>query len=203
MARMSLANRAKKLSELSVLSDRRPGGLDQLTSQPSVPAVGDRPAFGSLSSRILGRDQSQKPWQLPDVFKLPPVADPGQELAGHNPANPRDRHQVLNTLGQFGIFPTEPTDLSGSFKRLLFREFHVLQKLIELKTHAPRTLKLSELGPHSQRPLPPAGRSRWKVIPSKSNSDLMRCLLATISLTKVSRTARGGEAHDRFRWEHG
>ncbi|MFI5222841.1 MAG: hypothetical protein ACHQX3_01135, partial [Nitrospirales bacterium] len=104
---------------------------------------------------------------MPDVFKLSPVADPGQELAGHNPANPRDRHQAFNTLGQFGIFPTEPTDLSSSFKSLLFRELHVLQKLIELKTHAPRTLKLSKLGPHSQRPLPPAGRCQWKANPFK------------------------------------
>ncbi len=167
IARMGPANRAKKLSELSVLSDRRPGGLDQLTSQPSVPAVGDRPAFGSISGRVLGRSQSQKPCQLADVFKLSPIADPGQELAGHNPANPRNRHQALNTLGQFGIFPTEPTDLSSSFKSLLFRKLHALQKLIELKTHAPRTLKLSKLCPHSQRPLPPAGRCRWKANPFK------------------------------------
>ena len=136
IARMVPANRAKKFSELSVLSDRRPGGLDQLTSQASVSAVGDRPAFGSLSSRILGRNQSQKPCQLPDVFKLSPVANPGQKLAGHNPANPRDRHQVFNTLGKFGIFPTEPTDLSSSFKSLLFKRTPSSpESLIELKTH--------------------------------------------------------------------
>ena len=147
IARMSPANRAKKFSELAVLSDRRPGGLDQFTSQASIPAVGDRPAIGSLSGGILGGDQSQKPRQLANVFKLSPVADPGQELAGHNPADPRERHQVFNTLGQFGIVPTEPTDLSSSLKSLLLGELHVVQQLIELKAHAPRALKLSKLGP--------------------------------------------------------
>src|SRR6266508_4107038 len=38
-ARMSAANRAEKLPELIVLSDRRPGSLDELTSQPSVSRV--------------------------------------------------------------------------------------------------------------------------------------------------------------------
>ena len=72
----------------------------------------------------------------------------------------------------------QPTDLSSSFKSLLFRELHVLQKLIELKTHAPRTLKLSKLGPHSQRPLPPAGRCQWKANPFKEQQrfDAPSCL---------------------------
>ena len=34
LARMGAANRAKKISELAVLADRRPRGLDELASQP-------------------------------------------------------------------------------------------------------------------------------------------------------------------------
>ncbi len=48
-ARMSVANRAKKIPELTVLSDRRPGSLDHFTSQPFISGVGDRSPIGSLS----------------------------------------------------------------------------------------------------------------------------------------------------------
>ena len=122
MARMVAANRAEKFPKLGVLSDRRPGGLYELTSQPSVSAVRDRSSLGSLSSRILRRHQPQKPCQLANVFKLSPIADPRQKLARHNPADPRNRLQVLNTLGKFGVFPTEPADLSGCLKSMLFRK---------------------------------------------------------------------------------
>src|SRR6266567_1768713 len=49
LTRMFAANRAEKLSELLVLSDRRPGSLDHFTSQPFISGVGDRSPIGSLS----------------------------------------------------------------------------------------------------------------------------------------------------------
>jgi hypothetical protein len=122
IARMPAANRAEKFPEFSVLSDRRPGGLDELTSEPPVPTVRDRSAIGSLSGRILGGHQTQKSCQLPDVFKLSPITDPGQKLAGHNPADPTNRHQVLDALGQFRVFLTETADLSSGLKNLLFQK---------------------------------------------------------------------------------
>src|SRR5207253_4646118 len=63
-ARMSVANQTEKLSELSVLSDRRPGSLDQFTSQPFISSAGDRTPIGSVSNGVLGRDQTQKSAQL-------------------------------------------------------------------------------------------------------------------------------------------
>src|SRR6266705_6928285 len=55
-ARMFAANRAKKLSKLLVLADRRPGSLDHFTSQPFISRVGDRTPIGSLSGGMLGGD---------------------------------------------------------------------------------------------------------------------------------------------------
>src|SRR5207302_5378842 len=69
-ARMSVANQAEKLSELSVLSDRRPGSLDHFTSQAFISRAGDRTPIGSLSGGVLSGDQTQKPSQLADVSKL-------------------------------------------------------------------------------------------------------------------------------------
>src|SRR5207253_10459392 len=79
-ARMSVANQAEKLSELSVLSDRRPGSLDHFTSQAFISRAGDRTPIGSLSGGVLSGDQTQKPSQLADVSKLSPIADAGQKL---------------------------------------------------------------------------------------------------------------------------
>ena len=148
-----LANRAEKFPKLVVLSDRRPGGLDELAPQPAISAMGDRSAIGSISGRVLRGDHAQKPCQLADVFNLSPISDPGHKLAGHNPADPGDAHQVLNTLGQFRIALTEAADLSGRLHRLLFRKLQTVKQLIELKAHGLRALKLSKLSFHLQRPL--------------------------------------------------
>src|SRR5262245_30170649 len=80
--------RSEKILEVPVLADRRPGGLDEFASQPAVSTMGDRSPMGFLSRRALAGNQSQKPCQLAHVLELPPVADAGQELTGHNPANP-------------------------------------------------------------------------------------------------------------------
>jgi hypothetical protein len=58
--RMGAAHRAEEIPEFPVLADRRPGGLDELTSKPSVPCVSDRPPIGPLSGRILRRHQAQE-----------------------------------------------------------------------------------------------------------------------------------------------
>ena len=91
LARMPAANRAEKFPKLAVFSDRRPGGLDEFTSQPAISGMGDRSPIGSISGGVLRGDQTQKPCQLADVFKLSPIADPGQKLTGHDPTNPGNR----------------------------------------------------------------------------------------------------------------
>ena len=73
IARMPSANRAEKFPKLSILSDRRPGGLDELTSKPSVSAMCDRSAIGSLSGRILRGHQPQKPCQFPESVPIVPT----------------------------------------------------------------------------------------------------------------------------------
>src|SRR5438309_9673608 len=80
--RMSVANQAEKLSELSVLSDRRPGSLDHFTSQAFISRAGDRISIGSLSGGVLSGDQTQKHSLLADVSKLSPIADAVLKLTG-------------------------------------------------------------------------------------------------------------------------
>lgn len=116
IARLSAANRAEKISKLAVLSDRRPGSLDQLTSKSAISRMGDRSPIRSISGGVLGGDQAQKSSQLTDIFKLSPIPDSGQKLASHNPADPGHRHQILHTLRQFGIVLTEVADLFGRLK---------------------------------------------------------------------------------------
>src|SRR4030095_10610547 len=94
LARVFAANRAEKLPQLSVLSDRRPGPLDEFASQPFISSTGDRPPLNSLSGGVLGGHQAQKATHLGDVVKLAPIADAGQELAGRNPADAGKRHQI-------------------------------------------------------------------------------------------------------------
>jgi len=48
IARMALIHRAVELPELRVLADRRPGGLDQFTAQPSITAAGNVSSFFSM-----------------------------------------------------------------------------------------------------------------------------------------------------------
>ena len=85
---MGPAYRTEEIPEFPILTDRRPGGLDELTSKPPVSRVGDRSSIGSLSGRVLGRHQAEKPCQLTDIFKLSPIPDASHKLTGHNPADP-------------------------------------------------------------------------------------------------------------------
>ena len=147
LARMGSANRAEKFPQLTVLSDRRPRRLDEFASQPSISRVGDRSPIGSLSGGVLGGHQAQKASQLADIFKLAPIADAGQKLTGHDPADPGKRHQILDALGQFGIVLTEAADLFGRLKNLLFGKLQTVEQLIELKAHRPRAGKLSAAYP--------------------------------------------------------
>jgi hypothetical protein len=150
---MFAANRAEKIPELTVLSDRRPGSLDHFTSQPFISRVGDRTPIGSLSGGVLSGDQTQKPSQLADVSKLSPIANAGQKLTGHNPADPRHAHHIFDTLGQFRIVLAEAADLSGRLKNLLLIKLQAVEPLIKLKAHGRRTGKLSQFILHHERPL--------------------------------------------------
>src|SRR5437899_840361 len=156
-ARMSVANQAEKLSELSVLSDRRPGSLDHFTSQAFISRAGDRTPIGSLSGGVLSGDQTQKPSQLADVSKLSPIADAGQKLTGHNPADARHTHHILDTLGQFRIVLAEAADLSGRLKDLLLVKLQAVQQLIKLKAHGRGAREFSQFVFDHERPLAACG----------------------------------------------
>src|SRR5919201_4201538 len=160
MVWMFAANRAEKLPELAVLSDRRPGRLDEFTSQPLISSAGDRSPIGSLAGGVLGGHQTQKASQLADIFKLSPIADTGQKLAGHNPADSRYAHHILDTLGQLGIVVAKTADLAGRLKDLLLVKLQAVEQLIELKAHRRRTRKLSQLILHHERPLAACGSRR-------------------------------------------
>src|SRR6266540_282278 len=163
-ARMFAANRAKKLPKLLVLSNRRPGSLDHFTSQPFISRAGDRTPIGSLSGGVLGGDQTQKASQLADVSKFSPIADAGQKLAGHNPADPRHAHHILDTLRQFRIVLAETADLTGRLKDLLLVKLQAVQQLIELKAHDRGAREFSQFILHHERPLA-TGRSWGKLHP--------------------------------------
>jgi hypothetical protein len=183
---MSVANQTEKLPQLSVLTDRRPGSLDHFTSQPFISRAGDRTPIGSLSGGVLGGDQTQKPAQLADVSKLSPIANAGQKLTGHNPADPRHAHRILDTLGQFRIVVAEAADLSSRLKHLLLVKLQAVEPLIKLKRTVPEQGSFLSLFFTMNDHWLPAGAG-GNSIPSMSNNDLMRCFIPTISLTKVSR----------------
>src|SRR5215813_11905161 len=160
LARVFAANRAEKLPELTVLSDRRPGGLDEFASQPFISSTGDRPPINSLPGGMLGGHQAQKPSQLTDVVKFSPIADAGQELAGTNPADAGNRHQILDTLRQLGIIAAETADLGDRLKNLLLVELQTVKQLIQLKAHGPGAGKLAEFILYQKRPLTDGGSGR-------------------------------------------
>src|SRR5215510_13874387 len=137
---ISMAHQAIKLSKLWILADCRPGRLNKLASKPPVAGMGNRAPTSQLS----------------DIVNLTPVSNAAQKLTGHNPADARDAHQVGNRLRQFFILFAETVNLFGAAQHLLFRKFQTVEQLIELKTNAVGTLKLSQLSLNPQRPLPAA-----------------------------------------------
>src|SRR5262245_27674943 len=171
LAGMALANRAEKFSKLAIFSNRRPRGLNELTSKPPIAGMGDRSPIGFISGGVLHGNQTQKASQLADVFKLAPIADPRQKLAGHDPTDPRDRHHILNALRQFGVGLTKAADLFGALKNLFLGKLQTVKQLIELKAHRVRTGKLSELCLYDERPLA-AGWSRGKGNPLEEQQRL-------------------------------
>ena len=164
LARVFSANHTEKISELILLSDGRPRRLDEFTSQPSISSAGDRSAIGSLAGRVFAGHQTQKAGQLANVLKLSPVADASQKLARHDPAHPRNRHQIFHTLGQFRIVLQKPPDLSCRLKDLLLVKFQAVEQLIQFKACRSRTRKLTQLTLHYKRPLT-AGRCLRKLNP--------------------------------------
>ena len=146
MTRMFFRHGAKELSQLAVLADRRPRGLNEFTSQSGISAVSNRAAIGSLSGGSLGGNQPQKGRQLANVFDLAPVPDTGHHLAGHDPADPGKRCQILYTLRQLRVVLTKAANLAGGLKDLFLVKLQIVQQLIELKAHHRRAGKLSQLG---------------------------------------------------------
>src|SRR2546428_139474 len=158
---------AVTLTRNAPLSKAPSPGISVSRVEPSgffVSRMGDRPRSGSLSGGVLGGDQPQNPAQLADVSKLSPIANEGQKRLGHNPADPRHAHRILDTLGQFRIVVAEAADLSSRLKHLLLVKLQAVEPLIKLKAHGPRTGKLSQFILHHERPLA-TGRGRGKLHP--------------------------------------
>src|SRR5262245_19633150 len=159
---VAAANGAEKFPKFLVLANRRPRGLDEFASQPAVSSVGDRSPMGFLSRRALAGNQSQKPpSELTYVFKPPPVADAGQVLTGHNPANPTNTHHILNALQELRVVLAKLANFFTHLHHLLLRKLHPVQQLIEFEAYALRARKLSQLGFNFQRLLAPS-RCQWE-----------------------------------------
>src|SRR5207249_1146119 len=87
----------------------------------------------------------------PDT-KLSPIPDAGQKLTGHNPADARHTHHILDTLGQFRIVLAEAADLSGRLKDLLLVKLQAVQQLIKLKAHGRGAKEFSQFVFDHERP---------------------------------------------------
>src|SRR4029434_8203385 len=162
MTGMFFGHGAKEFSQFAVLADRRPRSLDKLTSQSSVTGVSNRGALGARAGGGLGGNQTKKSRRLADVFDLAPVPNAGQKLAGHDPADPGKRSQILDTLRQFRVGLAKAANLSGGLKDLLLVKFQTVEQPIELKAHGGRTGKFPQFLFDQERPLA-AGRSRGKL----------------------------------------
>ena len=138
LARVFAVNRAVKLPKLAILADRRPRRFDEFASQPSISSAGDRSPIGSLAGGVLSGHQAQKASQLTNVVNLSPIANARHKLAGHNPADAGNRHQILHTLKQFGIIPKKPADLSCRLKDLLLVKLQAVEQLIKFKAYHPK-----------------------------------------------------------------
>src|SRR5713226_3301835 len=161
---MSPADRAEEFPQLVVLADGRPGRLEEFAPQPSIAGVGDGAPLRSVSRGVLGGHQAQKSGQLADIFQLAPIADPRQHLTCDNPAEARNRPQILDALRQFGIALTETPDLFRRLQNLLLMKRQTVEQLLELKADRRRTGQGSERLCHRPRPLA-ASRSRGKLDP--------------------------------------
>src|SRR5882672_5175660 len=164
MTRMFFRHGAKELQQLAILADRRPRSLNEFAAQSWISTVSNRAASGSLSGGALGGHQPQKGKHLTNVFDLAPVPDTGHHLAGHDPADPGKRFEIVYTLRQFRVVVTKAANLTGGLKDLLLPKLQIVQQLIELKAHHRRAWKLSQLGFDQKRPLA-AGGSRGKLQP--------------------------------------
>jgi len=127
---MFFGHGAKEFSQFAVLADRRPRSLDKLTSQPSVAGVGNRAPLGSFPGGVLGGNQTQKSRQLANVFDLAPIPNAGHKLAGHDPADPGKRFQILDTPKQFRVGLAKAADLSGRLKDLLLVKLQTVEQPI-------------------------------------------------------------------------
>src|SRR5258705_3092779 len=193
MTRMFFRHGAKELQQLAILADRRPRGLNEFAAQSWISTVSNRAASGSLSGGALGGHQPQKGRHLTNVFDLAPVPDTGHHLAGHDPADPGKRFEIVYTLRQFRVVLTKAANLTGGLKDLFLSKLQVVQQLIELKAHHRRAGKLSQLGFDQKRPLA-AGGSRGKLQPfhqqQRFDALLHRHHLADQSVAQLSQVTQ-------------
>ena len=71
---VALGDRAVELSKLGVLTDGRPGRLNQLAPQPAISGVSDAPAGNSLPSGVFAGSQTDESTELAHVGDLVRVA---------------------------------------------------------------------------------------------------------------------------------
>ena len=102
---------------------------------------------------------------------LAPIPAPGPQVTGHHPADPRNRHQLLETWRQFGLVLPEPPDLFRGLHDLLLLKLQGVQQLVELEAQRPRTGPRSHLLLHSAQPLA-ASRSRGELAPFEEQQRL-------------------------------
>src|SRR5687768_4557552 len=171
IARMALENRAVKLSKLRVLTDGRPGRLDQLAPQSSISGARDLTASNSLPAGVFAGSQADKARQLADVADLFRIADSSQKMAGHDLSNPRYAFQMRHHLAKLAVLFVEAADLFDRLKRLLLRVLQALQQPVKLKAHRSRAGKFFKLALDQKRPLT-AGRSRRKFHPLEQQQPL-------------------------------
>src|SRR5258705_2079952 len=193
MTRMFFRYGSKELQQLAILADRIPSMLNGFAAEFWTPREGNRAASGPHSGGALGGHQSQKGRQLTNVFDLAPVPDTGKHLAGHDPADPGKRFEIVYTLRQFRVVLTKAANLTGDLKDLFLSKLQIVQQLIELKAHHRRAGKLSQLGFDQKRPLA-AGGSRGKLQPfhqqQRFDALLHRHHLTDQGVTQLSQVAQ-------------
>ena len=116
IARVAFEHRTVELSKLRVLTDGRPGRLDQFAAQPSVAATGNRTTCNAVSGGVFGGDQTEKPRQLAYVGDLLRIADTGQKMTGYDLTHPGNGFQKGHRLRQLSVLSIEAANLFNRSK---------------------------------------------------------------------------------------
>src|SRR5437870_13715019 len=67
-----------------------------------VRVIGPRSVLSPVECSVGTKPRNPPSWRM-----FSPIADAGQKLTGHNPADARHTHHILDTLGQFRIVLAE------------------------------------------------------------------------------------------------